>query len=124
MAETEGSGNSQDAALDRLAEIERAEKAEAEKAEAIKAAAAADEALVQEREPQSGVEAPEPAAAEAATEALSAPQTYVVQAGDSLSAISLKVYGDAKYWDTIFEHNKDKISDPNVIHPGQELVIP
>lgn len=54
----------------------------------------------------------------------SAPQTYVVQAGDSLSAISEKVYGDASHWKTIFEHNKDKIDDPDVIQPGQELVIP
>ena len=67
-----------------------------------------------------------PVAAEAAAESggETPPAKYVVQAGDSLSAISEKVYGDAKYWSTIFEHNKDKISDPNLIHPGQELVIP
>ena len=71
-------------------------------------------------------EAPAVAATEAAAaeEAPAAPQTYVVQAGDSLSAISEKIYGDAKHWTTIFEHNKDKISDPNVIHAGQELIIP
>ena len=121
MAETQGSGNDQDAVMDRLAEMERAEKAEAEKAEAIRQAAAADEAL--------RVDSPAQASSETLTEAPadappSAAQTYVVQAGDSLSSISQKVYGDAKYWDTILFHNKEKISDPNLIYPGQELVIP
>jgi nucleoid-associated protein YgaU len=65
-------------------------------------------------DPESHSEAPQRQAGE----------TYVVQPGDSLSAISQRVYGDAKYWSTIYEHNKDKISDPDVIQPGQELVIP
>ncbi len=122
MAETQGSGNDQDAAMDRLANMERAEK---EKADAIKQAAAADEAL----RVDSSAQAPSEAAAVMLTEAPAdapppAPQTYVVQAGDSLSSISEKIYGDAKYWDTILFHNKEKISDPNMIHPGQELTIP
>ncbi|MEO6398705.1 MAG: LysM peptidoglycan-binding domain-containing protein [Tepidiformaceae bacterium] len=92
----------------------RAQKEASERGEAAKAA-----------EPAPAAEAASASeAAPAAAEAPSAPQTYVVQPGDSLSAISQKMYGDAKHWDTIFEHNKDKISDPNMIHPGQELVIP
>ena len=51
-------------------------------------------------------------------------RTYVVQSGDSLSKIAQQFYGDAKRWPEIFEANKDKIKDPNVIHPGQELRIP
>ncbi len=94
--------------MDRLAEMERAEK---EKAEAIKQAAAAEPPA--EKPTEAPVDAPPPA-----------PQTYVVQAGDSLSSISEKIYGDAKYWDTILFHNKEKISDPNMIYPGQELMIP
>ncbi len=113
LPETEGAGSSQDAALDKLAEMERATKVEAESAEATKPEASAP-----------GAEAQAEQSDDAISEAPSAPQTYVVQAGDSLSAISERVYGDPKYWDTIFEHNKDKISDPNVIEPGQELVIP
>ena len=61
----------------------------------------------------------------AAAEAPAAPQMYTVQSGDSLSAISERVYGDAKYWTTIYEHNKDTIGgNPDLIQPGQELVIP
>ena len=51
-------------------------------------------------------------------------QTYVVKSGDSLSKIAKEIYGDAKRWSEIFEANKDKIKDPNLIHPGQELRIP
>ena len=47
--------------------------------------------------------------------------TYTVQSGDSLSKIGSK-YGVS--WQAIFEANKDKISDPDKIFPGQELVIP
>jgi nucleoid-associated protein YgaU len=51
-------------------------------------------------------------------------RTYVVKSGDSLSKIAQQFYGDAKRWPEIFEANKDKIKDPNVINVGQELRIP
>lgn len=51
-------------------------------------------------------------------------RTYVVKSGDSLSKIAQQFYGDAKRWTEIYEANKDKIKDPNLIHPGQELRIP
>ena len=50
--------------------------------------------------------------------------TYVVKSGDSLSKIAKELLGDAKRWKEIFEANKDKIRDPNLIYPGQELRIP
>ena len=53
-----------------------------------------------------------------------AAQTYTVAAGDSLSKIAKKVYGDAKKWQKIFEANKDQIKNPDLIHPGQVLKIP
>jgi nucleoid-associated protein YgaU len=53
-----------------------------------------------------------------------AARTYVVKSGDTLSGIAKSMYGDAGRWPAIFEANKDKISDPNLIHPGQELRIP
>jgi nucleoid-associated protein YgaU len=59
--------------------------------------------------------APPPAAEE---------KTYTVAAGDSLSKISKKVYGDANQWKRIFEANRDQISNPDLIHPGQVLRIP
>jgi nucleoid-associated protein YgaU len=49
---------------------------------------------------------------------------YVVKAGDSLSKIARREYGDANAWKAIFEANKDQIKDPNLIHPGQKLKIP
>ena len=47
--------------------------------------------------------------------------TYTVQAGDSLSKIGSR-YGVS--WKQIFEANRDKLDDPDKIHPGQELTIP
>jgi nucleoid-associated protein YgaU len=43
---------------------------------------------------------------------------------ETLWGISKKYYGDGKYWETIYEANKDQIADPKVIFPKQELVIP
>ena len=50
--------------------------------------------------------------------------TYVVVNGDSLSKIAQREYGDANRWRTIYEANKDVITDPDLIYPGQELKIP
>jgi nucleoid-associated protein YgaU len=49
---------------------------------------------------------------------------YTVKSGDSLSKISREFYGNAGDYMKIFEANRDKLSDPNQIQPGQELVIP
>ena len=51
-------------------------------------------------------------------------RTYTVVAGDSLSKIAKKIYGDGGRWKEIFEANKDKIKNPDLIHPGQVLKIP
>lgn len=51
-------------------------------------------------------------------------QTYVVQPGDTLSKISQRFYGEASKYMKIFEANRDKLSDPNKIQPGQKLTIP
>lgn len=53
-----------------------------------------------------------------------AAKTYTVAAGDSLSKIAKKLYGDANQWKKIFEANKDQIKNPDLIHPGQVLKIP
>lgn len=53
-----------------------------------------------------------------------ATKIYVVKAGDSLSKIAKREYGDANAWNAIFEANRDIIKDPNLIHPGQKLKIP
>jgi len=51
-------------------------------------------------------------------------QTYTVKPGDSLSKISKAVYGNANEYMKIFEANRDVLSDPNKISPGQNLRIP
>lgn len=51
-------------------------------------------------------------------------QTYVVQKGDTLSKIANDYYGDARLYTKIFEANRDLLSDPNKIKPGQKLRIP
>jgi LysM repeat protein len=61
--------------------------------------------------------------AEAAAAAASR-RTYTVQPGDSLSKISKQFYGNANQYMKIFEANKDKISDPDKIKAGMELVVP
>jgi nucleoid-associated protein YgaU len=50
--------------------------------------------------------------------------TYVVVAGDSLSKIAKRHYGDMNQWQRIFEANRDQISNPDLIHPGQKLKLP
>jgi len=51
-------------------------------------------------------------------------QTYEVRGGDSLSKISKQFYGDSNEYMRIFYANRDKISDPDKIQVGQQLVIP
>jgi hypothetical protein len=72
--------------------------------------------------------APPPATAAAAAGASGGSsgggRTYTVAAGDSLSKIAKNFYGNANQYMKIFEANKDKLSDPDKIKPGQVLVIP
>jgi nucleoid-associated protein YgaU len=51
-------------------------------------------------------------------------KTYTVKAGDSLSAIAKSQLGDANAYMKIFEANKDQLSDPDKIKPGQVLKLP
>ncbi len=53
-----------------------------------------------------------------------APKTYTVQSGDTLSKISKQFYGDASKYMKIFEANRDKLSNPDLIKVGQVLTIP
>lgn len=56
--------------------------------------------------------------------AVEAPRTYEVKQGDSLSKIAKKVYGHANQWTRIFEANRDIITNPDLIKPGQVLKLP
>ncbi len=64
------------------------------------------------------------AAAPAAPAAAPAAKTYTVQSGDTLSKIARDHLGDANAYMKIFEANKDQLSDPDKIKPGQVLRIP
>ena len=50
--------------------------------------------------------------------------TYTVKAGDTLSKIAKDHLGDANAYTAIFEANRDQLSDPDKIKPGQVLKIP
>lgn len=51
---------------------------------------------------------------------------YKVIPGDCLWRIAsyISVYGNARKWAEIYEANKDKIKDRDLIYPGQEFTIP
>jgi nucleoid-associated protein YgaU len=51
-------------------------------------------------------------------------KTYTVVQGDSLSKIAKREYGDASKWRQIYQANKDVIDNPDLIEPGQNLIIP
>lgn len=51
-------------------------------------------------------------------------QQYTVKSGDTLSKISKQFYGNTHEFMRIFYANRDKISDPDKIQVGQQLVIP
>jgi nucleoid-associated protein YgaU len=53
-----------------------------------------------------------------------AEQSYTVKAGDTLSKIAKHFFGDASSYPAIFEANRDQLSDPDKIKPGQVLKIP
>lgn len=53
-----------------------------------------------------------------------AADTYTVKSGDTLSKIAKEFLGDANAYMEIFNANKDQLSDPDKIKPGQVLKIP
>jgi len=50
--------------------------------------------------------------------------TYTVKPGDSLSKIAKHELGDANAYMEIFNLNRDQLSDPDKIQPGQILKLP
>ncbi|WP_430409450.1 LysM peptidoglycan-binding domain-containing protein [Kordia sp.] len=49
---------------------------------------------------------------------------HTVESGDTLGKIAKQYYGKAGKYTAIFEANTNILKNPDVIHPGQELVIP
>ena len=58
------------------------------------------------------------------TDPLDPTQWHEVAAGDTLSKIAEKYYGDPSLYPQIFEANRDQLDDPNQIKVGQKLRIP
>lgn len=50
--------------------------------------------------------------------------SYTVVKGDCLWNIAKKFYGKGSQYTVIYNANKDKIKNPNLIYPGQVLIIP
>jgi len=63
--------------------------------------------------PSTGAGAPPPAG-----------KTYTVKAGDTLSAIAKAHLGSAGAYMKIFDLNKDQLTDPDKVKPGQVLRLP
>lgn len=51
-------------------------------------------------------------------------RTYTVVRGDCLWNIAKKYYGNGNQYTKIYNANRDKIKNPNLIYPGQVLTIP
>lgn len=73
--------------------------------------------IMPEQPPQATEEAPPRQEQEPA-------KTYTVQGGDCLWKIAKKVLGDGSRWPEIYNLNTDKISNPDLIYPGQVLTLP
>jgi nucleoid-associated protein YgaU len=56
--------------------------------------------------------------------AVSHESTYTVRPGDTLSKIAKEKLGDPSAYTEILNANRDQLSDPNKIKPGQVLKIP
>jgi LysM repeat protein len=56
--------------------------------------------------------------------AATAERTYTVKAGDTLSRIAKEYFGNANEYMKIFNANRDQLTDPDKIKPGQTLKIP
>ncbi|RTM08326.1 MAG: peptidoglycan-binding protein LysM, partial [Bradyrhizobiaceae bacterium] len=121
-------------------ETKQAEKVE-DKSDVVAALPSARLASVSERAPARPkfVGTPKPksmARAPAATNVASASPTdplhaapeaggsRVISRGDSLWALSRLAYGDGARYAVIFNANRDKIHNPNLIYPGQTFVMP
>jgi nucleoid-associated protein YgaU len=102
----------------RVVEIEFGSKAKARKA---KAAAVTQEEAALEQEQRSEPQFVESAPVSAETGEM---EKYTVAKGDTLQKISKKFYGTTKKWSKIYNANRDVLSGPDRIYPGQTINVP
>lgn len=69
---------------------------------------------------------PTPVTVQQERPATTSPQatSYTVKSGDCLWKIAAKYYGNGAKYTLIYEANRDKIKNPNLIYVGQVLTIP
>ncbi|HEV3382086.1 MAG TPA: LysM peptidoglycan-binding domain-containing protein [Trebonia sp.] len=61
---------------------------------------------------------------QAAIKALTRNIEYTVRSGDTLSGIAQTYYHNVSDWQWLYHENDTRISDPNVIYPGQTVFVP
>ncbi len=52
------------------------------------------------------------------------PRVITVQPGDTLGTLARRYYGDAALWRRIYEANRDRIANPDLLLAGQRIRIP
>jgi LysM repeat protein len=60
---------------------------------------------------------------DAAAQPASQVQSYTVQTGNTLFGIAQQFLGSGNDWPQVYHENSSKISDPNLIYPGQVLAV-
>ncbi len=80
--------------------------------------------LLWDRIKEIGGEKPADIAADIRVADTSVYHRHTVKSGESLSKIAKHYYKDAMKYKEVFAANTHILKDPNLIHPGQELVIP
>jgi tetratricopeptide (TPR) repeat protein len=75
-------------------------------------------------EPSPTVSTPPSEASTDAGATASGHEIYTVVAGDTLTSIAARFYGDGESWEPIYQANRDSLSSPSSLRVGQTLVIP
>ncbi|MEM9326060.1 MAG: LysM peptidoglycan-binding domain-containing protein [Bacteroidota bacterium] len=73
---------------------------------------------------EAGGENPSDIEADIKVEDTSVYHRHVVKSGETLGKIAKHYYGNAMKYKEIFEANTDKLKNPDLIYPDQELIIP
>jgi LysM repeat protein len=102
----------------RVFEIEFGRSYKTNKATAQQNLTSSPETVTTETVSETVVSEPEPEAVSSIS------QKYTVEKNDTLQKISKKFYGTTKKWVKIYQANKDTLSGPDKVYPGQILNIP
>jgi len=58
------------------------------------------------------------------TRAHAGSRAYTVQEGDTLASIAQRFYGNDNDWTWLYQANRNVVSNPNSIYPGERLQVP